>query len=447
MTMNLRFFSLIVAVLAFLTTPANGSDQIPAKPQEHPIAIVGGTIHPVVGPVLEKGTIVFDKGRITAIGTDAAIPPGTEVIDISGRHVYPGLISADTYIGLTEIGAVRASRDYAETGRINPNVRAEVAVNPESELIPVTRANGITTVVTSPRGGLISGTSAVLLLDGWTWEDMVFKAPAALYVGWPRMTIIKSPFMKQTEQEQQKERDAAIKELTDAFRDARAYMNARAAGQQKGIPHHNADTRWEAMIPVLQREIPVVVWATEIRQIQAAVAWAEQEKVRLIIGGGHDAWRVTDLLRRSNIPVLAGGIHRLPSRRFEQYDEPFLLPRKLYEAGVLFAIISQDEAAHERSLPYHAATAAAYGLPKDEALRALTINPARIFGVADRVGSLEVGKDATLIVTTADPLEILCNVEMEFIQGRKVDLTSRHTLLYDKYKEKYRRIRESGNVR
>jgi imidazolonepropionase-like amidohydrolase len=377
-----------------------GSDQIPAKPQDHTIALVGATIHPVAGPIIENGTIVFDRGKITAVGASASIPPGSETIDVSGKHVYPGFISADTYIGLIEIGAIRATRDRTETGDINPNVRAEVAVNPESELIPVARANGITTTVTAPSGGLISGTSAVMMMDGWTWEEMTLKAPAAMYVSWPRMTIIRAPWFTRSEEEQKKEREKSLGELTDAFRNARAYLTAKKAETQKGVPYHDVDMRWGAMIPVLERKQPVVVWATEVQQIQAAVAWADQENIRIIIGGGYDAWRVADLLKKKNIPVLAGGIHRLPMRRFEAYDEPFVLPVKLYKAGIQFAIITRDEAPHERNLPYHAATAAAYGLPKEEALKAI-----------------------------------------EFIQGRKIDLTSRHTMLYEKYKEKYRRTK------
>ena len=369
-------------------------------------------------------------------------PEKAEVIDVSGKHVYPGLISASTYIGLTEIEAVRASLDRAETGRINPNVRAEVAVNPESELIPVTRANGITLAVCAPSGGIISGTSAMLMLDGWTWEEMIFKAPVALYVNWPRMTTVTSRWVKLSEEEQKKERDAALNELANAFHDARAYMNAKKAETQKGVPYHATDVRWEAMIPALERSIPVVVWAEEMSQIEAAVAWGEKENLRIIIGGGNDAWRCAELLKRANIPVLAGGVLRLPSRRFEEYDEPLVLPAKLHQAGIPFAIISRDEAAHERNLPYHAAMAAAYGLPKDEALKAITLYPAQIFGVAERVGSLEVGKDATLIITTGDPLEATSNVTMEFIQGKKIDLSSRHTRLYEKYKEKYRRVTE-----
>lgn len=435
-----------VCLLLFISLTIVGttraSDAIPSKPQDRPIVIMNATIHPISGSDIEKGMILFDKGKIVAVGSTMKIPDNAERVDAMGKHVYPGLISPDTYIGLTEIDAVRASRDRAETGRINPNVRAEAAFNPESELIPVTRANGITMVITSPSGPLIAGTGAVMLMDGWTWEEMTLKAPAALYVTWPSMVTRRGQFVRQTEEEQKKQRENNLKELANAFRDARSYMTAKKAEEQKGVPYHNVDVRWEAMIPVLEGKVPVVVWASEVQQIQAAVAWAQREKIKLIIGGGHDAWRVAELLKKHDVPVLAGGIHRLPGHRFDEYDDAFTLPKKLHDAGIRFAIISQDEAPHERSLPYQAATAAAYGLPKEEALKALTFYPAQIFGIADRVGSLEVGKDATLIVTTGDPLEIKTNVEMEFIQGRKIELTSRHTKLYEKYKEKYRRMRQ-----
>jgi imidazolonepropionase-like amidohydrolase len=420
---------------------AYSSDQIPARPQDHPIAIVGATIHTVSGPTIEKGTILFEKGRIVAVGIGVNMVPNTEHIDGSGKHVYPGLISSNTEIGLVEIGAVRASRDMAEIGRINPNVRAQVAVNPESELIPVLRANGITLAVSAPSGGLISGTSALMMMDGWTWEDMTLRAPLALYVNWPSMRDNLPSPATTNEEEQKKEQGSALKELMTAFHDARAYMTAKKAETEKGVPYHNTDLRWESMIPVLEAKIPVVVWADEIRQIQAAVAWAEQENIRIIIGGGYDAWRVADLLKKKDIPVLAGGIHRLPARRSEEYDDPYTLPARLHQAGIRFAIITAGSAAHERNLPFQAGTAAAYGLPKDIALRAVTLSPAEIFGVADRVGSLEAGKDATLILTTGDPLEITTTILTEYIQGRKVDLTSKHTILYEKYKEKYRRVK------
>jgi imidazolonepropionase-like amidohydrolase len=417
---------------------SRSSDQIPGKRQDRPVALVGGMIHPVKGEIIENGTLVFKEGKITSIGSEVEIPENAEIIDIQGKHLYPGLISGNTTMGLTEIGAVRATRDFAETGWINPNVRAEVAVNPESELIPVTRANGIPLAVTSPRGGLISGTSALIQLDGWTWEEMTLKAPLALNVNWPSMTTIRAWWMEKSEEDQKKEREKALSGLDKAMKEAKAYWLAK-----KSKEHVKTDLRWEAMIPVFERIIPVVVWANEVQQIEAAVAWAERENFRLIIGGGYDAWRVAELLKKNEIPVIVGGVHRNPSRRWEDYDSPFTIPQKLYESGIMYCIASGGWTSNERNLPYHAAKASAYGLPKEEALKAVTLYPAQIFGVDDRVGSLEEGKDATLIVTTGDPLEVLTQIEMEFIQGSKVDLTSRHTMLYEKYREKYRRMKEN----
>lgn len=439
-----HLFIILICLLA-LVIKTNGQQppkEIPAPPQSHPIALVGGTIHTVSGSVIERGTILFEKGKITAIGSNVTLPPQTEIIDVSTKNIYPGLIDACTNLGLVEIGAVRATRDLQETGTINPNIRAEVALNPESELIPVARANGITLALIMPQGGIISGTAAVIELDGWTWEEMTMKAPAGMVVNWPSMTITRGWWERRSEEEQIKDRDKAINELRNAFHNARAYMNAKRSEQQSGITRHNTDLRWEAMIPVLEKKIPVLMHANDVQQIQAAVAWAEQENVNIVIIGGHDSWLATEILKRNNIPVIVTPIHRLPSRRWESYDSPFTLPKKLLDAGIRFCIAGHANGSNSRNLPYHAATAAAYGLPKDEALKAITLYAAQILGIDDRVGSLEVGKDATLIITNGDPLEITTNVEMEFIQGKKIQLTSRHTRLYEKYKEKYRRLQE-----
>ena len=414
--------------------------EIPAKKQSGPIAIVGGTIHTVSGATIENGTILFDKGKIVALGAQIDIPAGAARIDAKGKHVYPGMIDSRSTIGLTEIGAVRATNDITESGSINPNIHAEVAVNPESDIIPVTRANGIPVVVTMPDGGAISGTAAAIELDGWTWEDMTLRAPLGLVVNWPSMTINRAWWERRSEEDQKKSRDKQLNEIRGAFRDARAYMKAKQAESQPGVPYHKTDLRWESIIPVLEGKIPVLVNADEVQQIETAVAWAEQEHVRIIIVGGYDSWRAADLLRARNIPVIVQPIYRTPTRRWEAYDDPATLPKKLLDAGVRFCIAGEGGASNERNLPYHAATAAAYGLPKDEALKSVTLYPAQILNLADRIGSLEPGKDATLIVTNGDPLETMTAVEMEFIEGKQISLTSRHTRLNEKYQEKYRRL-------
>ena len=413
--------------------------EIPAKPQDHPIVLVGGTVHTVSGSVIENAMVLFDKGKLTGIGTNIELPAGTEKIDIRGKHIYPGLIDARSVIGLVEIDAVRATRDVTESGSINPNIHAEVAVNPESEIIPVTRANGVTVAVTMPDGGVISGSAAAIELDGWTWEDMTLKAPVGMVMNWPSMRINKAWWEQRSEEEQKKARDKSLDVLRNAFRDARAYLKAKRSEAEKSIPFHKTDLRWEAMAPVLDRSIPVLMNAEEIEQIEAAIAWAEQENVKIVLVGGYDSWRVANLLKEKDIPVIVNPIQRTPWRRWEAYDEPSALPKKLNDAGVRFCIAGEAGASNERNVPYHAAMAASYGLPKEEALKSITLYPAQILGIADRVGSLEVGKDATLIVTDGDPLEIMTHVEMEFIRGKNISLNSKHTHLYEKYKEKYRR--------
>ena len=435
----LGIFALIIC------SSAATASEIPAKPQDHPIAIVGATIHTVSGATIENGTILFDKGRITAVGTNVTLPQGTETLDGSGKHVYPGFIDAHSNIGLTEIGAVRATNDMTESGSLNPNVRAEAAVNPESEIIPVTRVNGVTTAATFPDGGVISGTAAVLSLDGWSWEDMTEKAPAGLVVNWPQMTINKAWWEQRSEEDQKKAREKALNELRNAFRDARAYLKAKRSETGSAVPYHNTDLRWEAMVPVLEGKIPVLVNAEEIQQIQAAVAWADQEGIKLVIVGGYDSWRAADLLKSRNIPVIVNPILRTPWRRGEAYDDPAALPQKLHDAGVPFCIAGDGGASNERNLPYHAAMAASYGLSKEEALKSVTLYPAQILGIADRQGSLEAGKDATLFISDGDPLEIMSNVTTVFIQGKNISMESRHTMLYKKYLEKYRRIGKATN--
>jgi imidazolonepropionase-like amidohydrolase len=444
--MQLLKFSKTIIIFIFLIIIsqkfAMASDQIPAKPQDHPIALVGATVHTVTGETIENGIVLFDNGKIVDVGKNISFPPKTEIIDVKGKHIYPGLISAYTSLGLVEIDAIRATKDFSEVGLINPNVRAEVAFNPDSELIPVTRANGITVALSAPSGGLIAGTSAVMMLDGWTWEEMTLKAPVGLHIYWPR--TIRPWWVRQSDEDYKKERDRQIKLIKNAFKDARAYMEAKKSESQKDIPYHNTDLRLEAMIPVLERKIPVFIHSDEIQQIESAIDWAKSEGVKIILVGGQDSWRLIDLLKINNIPVIISTIHTLPMRNWEAYDSPFMLPLKLYQSGIKFCIGDSDPGfnGNYRNLPYNAATACAYGLPKEEGLKAITIYSAEILGIENKVGSIEKGKDATLIVTTGDPLEISTNVEMEFIQGRKIALESRHTTYYKKYKEKYDRMKK-----
>ena len=429
---------LAALVTVVFSSTALASPEIPGADQKRPVAILGATIHTVSGGVIESGTIVFDAGRIVAIGKKVTLPPGTRQIDGTGRHVYPGLFNAYSKLGLVEISAVRATRDYAETGTINPNVKAEVAVNPDSELIPVTRAGGVLLSVVAPSGGLVSGTSAVMMLDGWTWEQMTLEAPAGMHVRWPRMDPVAKSAPAESKEEAGKEPKDPLERLERTFADARAYQKARSAGES-AAEDHPLDSRLEAMLPVLDGRLPLIVRADEVQRIQAAVAFADRHEVKLIVLGGYDAEHCAALLKKHEIPVIVTNVYRLPRRRSDDYDAPYTLPERLRAAGIKFCIAA-DGATDVRNLPHHAATAAGFGLPADEALKAITLYPAEIFGVADRVGSLEVGKDATLIVTDGDPLVTATRVEAAFIEGRSVDLDNRHKRLWRKYQEKYRQL-------
>ena len=428
---------LLIGIALWLTASINASDTIPAPPQTKPIAIKGATIHPVSGPEIPNGTIVFENGKITALGADAAIPSGAEVIEATGKHVYPGLINANTVLGLVEIGAVRATVDVEEVGALNPNVRSITSVNPDSELIPVARAAGVLTALSVPEGGIISGQSAVLRLEGWTPEEMTVLSPAAMHLRWPNLTIDRRPRARKSVKDQQKEIEKAQKQIRDAFANARAYWQARKSPG----PDFKTDLRWEALMPVFDGKLPLFIHASTLAQIQAALAWAKEMQLKFVLVDGDDAWRIAPQLKESGVPVILGPATSLPPRRDDDYDSAWSSAAKLQQAGVKFCIASSGRGAetNERNVGYEAGLAAGYGLPKEEALKAVTLYPAQILGVADKLGSLEPGKAATLIVTNGDPLDFPTQVETAFIDGRKIDLSNRQTRLRDKYREKYRR--------
>jgi imidazolonepropionase-like amidohydrolase len=403
------------------------------------VSIVHATVHTVSGQVIEDGTVSFRAGRIVEVGPRLAPLPGAEVVDASGRHVWPGLIDANTALGLTEIGSVAGSVDIAETGSLNPQVTTAIAVNPDTELIPVTRANGVTHVLAVPEGGLVSGASSLVRLSGWTWEDLEAAGPVAMHVQWPSFVVRRGGGggpPPPSEEDQKKEREEAIKKIKGLFEDARAYAKAKSSARNRSRPL-DPDPALEAMLPVLDGRVPVVVQASEIRQIRSALAWAESEGVRVIVLGAGDVGRVADTLRERKIPVILDGVLALPRREDEPYDAAYSLASRLKEAGVRFCITSGGGgfgAANTRNLPYHAAMASAFGLSKDDAVRAITLDAAAILGVGADLGSIETGKSASLILTDGDPLEITTHVLDVWIDGRRVDVgDTKHVRLYRKY--------------
>jgi imidazolonepropionase-like amidohydrolase len=406
------------------------------------LALTGGTVHPVTGPEIPNGTVLVEGAKITAVGAGIPVPGGAKVIDCTGKHVYPGFVHANTILGLQEISTIEGSDDSRETGNLNPNQRAEVMYNPDSDFLPVARLNGVTTVLTIPGGGAVRGTSALMHLDGWTQEDITVRAPAALHVQWPNMTPIHAFFELRSDEEQAKARDEAIKAIGDAFDDARAYWTARDAESGKGVPKHDEDVRWDAMRKALKGEIPVAFHCDALNQIRAVLRFCDQQKLtNIILLGGYDSWRVADELKRRNIAVIVAGVLATPNRGYESYDEAFTVASKLAKAGVRYCIADEGggfAAANARNVPYQAAMAEAFGLDHDEALKSVTLYPAQILGAGDKIGSIEVGKLADLQVTDGDPLIIATHCEQVVVNGKVVPMESRQTRLFHKYDERPR---------
>jgi imidazolonepropionase-like amidohydrolase len=433
------------ALLVFAAVGAVASDNVPAARPAKPVLLRGATVHTVSGADLPATDVLLSDGKIAAIGAKLTAPAGATVVDVAGKHIYPGLVSAYTGMGLTEFNSVRGSVDLAETGLLNPNARAQPALNADSEHIPVSRSNGILTALSVPLStGLVAGTSTLIRMDGWTWEDLTLRSAVALHVFWPNLTVNRDPNFPRPAAEQQKTIDENLKKLRDAFAAARAYLKAKE-GAGKTI---DADSRWEAMLPVLRGELPVFVHANEVKQIESAVRWAKSEKLKITIVGGLDAWRVIDLLKANDVAVIVSPVTALPLRREDPFDAPFANAGKLQVAGVRFCIANDGADAElgtqsDRNLPYQAGKAAAYGLPPAEALKAITLYPAQLLGVGGELGSIETGKRATLLVTDGDPLEIPTRVEQAYIDGARIDLSNRHIRLYEKYQKKYEQQKAS----
>jgi imidazolonepropionase-like amidohydrolase len=427
----------LVLALVCLVVPAVAQDLAPkaARPA-HPIAILGATVHPVSGPAIENGFVVIVDGRIHRVGEgEVELPPKVRRIDGAGLHVWPGLVGTWTNLGLTEIGAVRATRDFEETGLVRPEVLALTAVNPDSTLIPVARSNGILTVGTFPRGPGIAGRGSVIRMDGWTNDDLAVRRDAGLVVAWPAARPIRAWWMEKSEEEQKREARESRARIRGAFAKAKAYRKARATD-----PTLPVDVRWEAMRSVLpgKGQRRVFIAANDYDQIVGAVRFAVKEGLRPVIVGGRDARLCLALLKEHDVPVVVTGVWRLPKRRDSAVTESYDLPAALEEAGIRWCLASGQGASNERNLPYAAAAAVRHGLPRAAAHRAITLSAAEILGVGDQLGSLESGKRATLMVTTGDPLEMTTKIRRAFIDGREVDLSNKQTRLAEKYREKYR---------
>lgn len=415
----------IITLFTFLLMAVSLKAQTPAPPQEGPIALTGGTIYTVSDGVIENGTIVFEDGVITAIGQNVQIPANANRIDVSGKEIYPGMVDAYTRMGIFEIGAVDMTVDINETGDFNPNVTPEIAFNPESRHIGTARTNGVLTAVTAPGGGTISGQASAMMLDGWSWADMILHSGTGMMVNWPSAD--------------DDDYGDELLELHDFVAKAKAYQKAEQAFESGDAPRLEYDSKLEAMSGVVSGEQPLVVEADEVREIQDAIVWAEDEEFKIVIMGGRDAHYISDYLVEKDVPVIITSVLDAPDRDWEAYDAQYSLPSKLQEAGVTYAIAGGSSAPYTFRLANEAGASVAFGLTFDEAFRAVSLAPAQILGFDDRVGSLETGKDATLLITTGNPVEYSSQIEQAYIQGREIDMTDAHRALYEKYRQKVER--------
>jgi imidazolonepropionase-like amidohydrolase len=411
-----------------------------AQQQGGDLAIRGGRIHTLAGPAIENGTVLILNGRIAEVGTNVRIPAGIPVIDASGLEVYPGLFDAMTRLGLTEIGQVDVTNDFNELGEFNPHLSAATAIHPASEHIPVARANGITHAVSVPqaRPAGIGGQATLINLDGWTIEEMMVEPSVGIVLNWPTLRTGGFGFgfgqqqAPRTFREARERYERNVRRLEGWLEEARRYDAAVRAGQT--VPR---DIKLEALAKVTRRELPFLVVADDERDIRNAVEFMEKHNLRMILLSGQEAWKVREFLAEKRIPVITGPTQTLPTGQDEGYDEMYAAPGLLYQAGVKFAF-GTFNSSDSRTLPYEAGSAVSFGLPREEALKAITINGAEILGLADRLGTIETGKIANLIVTDGDPLEIRTQVKHVIIAGRDVGTDNRHLELYLKYRARPR---------
>ena len=393
-------------------------------------ALTNATVETVTKGTIKNATVIISNGKITAVGENVSIPQGAESIDCKGLFIYPGMIDGGTNLGLSEIGSDVRTQDFNEIGDVIPQMSALTAVNPNATAIPVTRVSGVTTALASPVGDMFAGTAALINLHGYTPEQM-FAGFEGVVLNYPRSGR-RGGFDRRTDEEVKKANEAAIKRLNEVWERAVQYHKVDSATKGKDAGYY---PEMIAMLPVVRGERALLVEVNSEKDIRAALKWVAEKKIaKVVFTGVAEGWRVADELVKAKIPVIAGGVLELPSREYDRYDQAYANAGMMLKAGVKVAIRSQETGNQNfRNLPYHAGFAAAYGMDKMEALKAITIVPAEIFGVSDKIGSIEVGKSANLFVCDGDPLETKTKVKNVFIGGWQMPMQSRQTLLYDEF--------------
>jgi imidazolonepropionase-like amidohydrolase len=427
-----------ILLLLLLTIAAQAQDDIyPAKAYKGKLFITGGTIHIGNGQVIDKGTIEVENGKIVRVGQNIPIPmDDVKVFSAAGKQVYPGLILPVTDLGLKEIsGSVRGSNDYRELGDLNPNVRAIVAYNTDSKIIGTLRANGILLAGVTPQGGTISGSSSVVQLDAWNWEDAAYKKDNGIHLDLPGFINRPARFgggapPARGENDAVKQALEKVAEIKRFFREAKAYLAETV--------HNEVNLKFEAVKPLFEKKQKLFVHGNEVKQMLVAVDFAKEFGFDVVIVGGSESWQIASLLQQNNIAVILNEQHELPATEDDDVDQPYKTPAMLQKAGVLFALNDTHGESRYRNLSFNAGTAAAYGLTKEQALQAITLNAAIILGIAEQTGSIEAGKDANIVISEGDILDMKTSIiSKAFIQGREVSLQNKQTQLYERYRQKY----------
>jgi imidazolonepropionase-like amidohydrolase len=422
----------LLCACLFLTTTAQETIY-PAPQQKETITLTNATIHIGNGNVITNGNVVITSGKITEVG--ATTSTAGKIIDCKGKHIYPGLILSSTQIGLVEVPTVRATVDASELGELNPSIRSIVAYNTDSKIINTLRTNGILLANTIPDGGLISGSSSVVQLDAWNWEDAAYDKDGAIHFRMPSLLTRPRPrfnFGGPTPPAEDLVKKALeqIEKVKIFFREAKAYL-AEAT-------HENTNLKYEAVKNLFTKKQKLFVHCNIVKEMLVAVDFVKEFGFDVVIDGGVDSWQIAGLLKQNNIAVVLGQLHDLPAMIDDDIDQPYKTPYLLQKAGVLFALNDDDGNSRNRNLPFNAGTACAYGLTKEEALTAITLNAAKILGIAEKTGSVETGKDANLVVSEGDILDMKSNnITYAFIQGRQIDLNNKQKQLFEKYKYKY----------
>jgi imidazolonepropionase-like amidohydrolase len=421
-----KYFSFLIFILVSIIT--NAQNPVPSKPNEGTILITGATIHVGNGEIIENGFIRINKNKIESIGsmTNVRLAKADRMIDAQGKQIYPGIIAPNTNLGLSEIELVRSTNDVSEVGTLNPSVRSIIAYNTDSKIIPTLKSNGILMAQTVPQGGMVSGQSSVVQLDAWNWEDAVYKIDEGMHIRFPSMTNYRTTEKNDDANAPWKEQ---LNELRKLFSDALAYSQ---------VYRTDINLKLEAMQPVIHRTRKAYFHVHTVKEILSALSFIAEYKLNAVLVEAEESYLVTNQIKESKVPVILSSTHALPSRNDDDIQQPYKTPAMLQKAGILFCLSHKDWSGNQRNLAFQAGTAVAYGLSKEDALQAITLNTAKILNIDKTCGSLEEGKDATLLICSGDLLDMQSSkIEKALIQGREVSLDNTQKQLYEKYKKKY----------